>query len=148
MTKFQFYPERCVGCYACVSACIDEHTDVFSADGARRRILQQETPPQCSSGPHISWQMQACLHCETPACKDACPMDCFFADLASGTVQLDTTNCIGCGICANACPHSGILWRGGAPLKCDACLGRLQEGKKPRCVDACPCKAIDFQGFF
>jgi anaerobic dimethyl sulfoxide reductase subunit B (iron-sulfur subunit) len=45
-----------------------------------------------------------------------------------------------------ACPYDAPQFREGenpTMEKCDLCLERWQEGKKPICVEACPTRALD-----
>ena len=142
-TRFRFLPERCVGCGACVSACLDEHAFDLNDQRPWRCISQTEQPPYQDQKAHITWYSHGCLHCAAPACLDACPMGCFFPDPRTGTVQLTTDACIGCGLCLNACPHGAIqLTQSGHATKCNGCRQRLEQGLPPRCAAACPCKAI------
>lgn len=139
--QFHFHPELCVGCGACVTACMDEHDAFPMATQPLRRLYRTEHV-RAGVG-QISWYSLACLHCENPYCAAACPNDCFSTDSATGTVQLDATGCVGCGACVNACPFRGIVFTSQDKAdKCDGCLSRLREGLRPRCVDACPRHAI------
>ena len=139
--RFNFHPELCVGCGACVTACIDEH-DAFpvSREPLRRIYRTERTRNKRVS---IVWYSLACLHCEQPECAAACPQNCFSTDPATGTVQLDNTNCIGCGACVRGCRFQGVVQSGREKVtKCDGCVERLRMGLLPRCVTACPRQAI------
>lgn len=137
---FNFHPELCVGCGACVAACLDEKNNLPVTRAPLRRIYGQE---KVRSGKgRLNWYTVACLHCDAPGCMNACPKNCFSLDTATGTVQLDNANCIGCGACAKACRFDGIVFQNGKADKCDGCLNRLRHGQRPRCVDACPRYAI------
>ncbi|MCX6012263.1 MAG: hypothetical protein NTV30_02385, partial [Chloroflexi bacterium] len=62
---------------------------------------------------------------------------------------VDRNVCLGkddCGDCLEACPYKSPQF--GAEdnarmQKCDLCLDRLEENKKPICVDGCPMRALD-----
>lgn len=49
--------------------------------------------------------------------------------------------CIGCGVCADACPFGMVAFRGddGPPLICDLC------GGEPACVGRCATGAIVYR---
>ena len=137
---FNFHPELCVGCDACVTACLDEQDNLPVTRAPLRRVLRHE---QVRAGKgSLAWYSIACLHCESHECMDACPKGCFSLDTATGTIQLDPTHCIGCRACAKACPFDGIVFNEKKADKCDGCLKRLRCGQLPRCVDACPRHAI------
>lgn len=135
---FNFHPERCTGCGACVAACMDEHSDFTCAI---RRLRQQEK--RTRRGWKVEWYSIACLHCSAHPCVSSCPKQCFSLDAETGTVQLDAAACVGCGSCIRACPYEGIIfdWNHRAE-KCDGCIERLRLGLLPRCVSACPQAAI------
>ncbi len=139
--NFTFHPELCVGCGACIGACLDEQNNLPVTKPLLRTLWRAEQNSR--RGPHITWYSLACLHCENPACEDACPRGCFSTDPATGTVQLDSTRCIGCRSCAGACRYRAIAFdENGRAVKCDGCRDRLLYGMLPRCVEACPRRAI------
>lgn len=139
--RFNFHPTLCIGCGACVTACMDEH-DAFPVTAEPLRRLYQAEHLQKGVG-KITWYSLSCLHCDEHGCVAACPKDCFTVDAATGTVQLDSTYCIGCKACAKACRFKGIVFtQQKKAAKCDGCLERLRLGLTPRCVEACPRYAI------
>jgi len=66
-----------------------------------------------------------------------------------GIVVVDGDACLGkdaCLLCLEACPYDAPQFgaEDNAKMqKCDLCLERWQEGKKPTCVMACPTEALD-----
>ena len=68
----------------------------------------------------------------------------------NGIVVVDREICLGkdeCGQCLEACPYDAPQFsvEGNAKMqKCDFCLSRLDEGKEPICVAACPMRAFGF----
>ena len=136
---FNFLPELCVGCGACVAACMDEQGD-FERTPLRRLYRTERFRNGKGS---VVWYSVACLHCEAHGCLSACPKGCFSLDDETGTVQLDSTACVGCGACARACALGGIVLEDKKARKCDGCIQRLREGQLPRCVGACPRFAIN-----
>lgn len=88
----------------------------------------------------------SCNHCDDPACVKVCPTGAHFKRKEDGLVVIDTQKCIGCGMCAKACPYGAPVLDEAAKKmrKCDGCLDRIKAGKSPLCVEACPQRAIEF----
>lgn len=160
--------KRCYGCFACSMACkVKNHTPpgVFWA-----RVLKGEA----GSYPNTMRQALPvlCMHCEEPSCMEVCPTGAT-QQQEDGIVIVDKDKCMGCKYCIMACPYGARYsvekWESyfpdGLPLspyeefakkaweekygvgvatKCDFCRDRLEEGKDPACVTACPAKARTF----
>lgn len=135
---------RCTRCDDCVRACAATH------DGNPRF---QRTGPT-----HGRLQFaQACMHCEDPVCMLGCPTGAIHRDLTSGVVRIEEPICIGCRVCAHACPYDNIQMTEirdaqgrtyvdadrGLPIlkatKCDLCH---QQPAGPACTAACPHDAL------
>lgn len=147
---FYFDADRCTGCKTCELACKD-YKDL-GTDVNFRRIYEYaggEWLPQ----PNGCWNHNvfayyvsiSCNHCENPACVSVCPTGAMHKN-ADGFVIVDEQLCIGCRYCHMACPYDAPQYdaQKGHMTKCDGCYSRVQEGKKPICVDACPLRALDF----
>lgn len=132
----RFDSKECIGCGACVTACIDQNdTDIKGGQHPRRRI--SESTKKKGEQVVLVFGSHACHHCKKPFCMSACPQECFSFDPETGFVLLDTEDCIGCGLCAEACPFDAIEMYQGLPDKCDGCVIRVQNGLEPACVHAC-----------
>ena len=131
-------PSRCVCCYACVVACLDQHCNLGETGPALRRAIRLE-----NTVGKISCVSVGCMHCADAPCLAACPKDAIYRDPETGLVQVDRDRCIGCRKCSRVCPF-------GAPqftqdrkmIKCDGCLDRVRQGKLPVCVQTCPSGAL------
>lgn len=133
---------RCVGCGACVVACMDQN-DIYPESGqpALRRIYQIEN----SSFPNaaIQYISSGCRHCEDSPCIIGCPTGAIYKNYETGSVLVDTDLCIGCHSCALACPFGVPRYDRNDKLnKCDLCSVRVGNGLRPACVKVCPTEAL------
>jgi len=135
-------PSRCIGCFSCEVACKMEHE---LPAGPRPIRVIQVGPLEHGDELTMKYQPTACLHCNSPACVEACPTGAM-QKREDGLVFPDTDLCIGCQHCAIACPfgipqlHPGT----GKITKCDGCVDRVDIGLSPACVLACPTGALSF----
>jgi anaerobic dimethyl sulfoxide reductase subunit B (iron-sulfur subunit) len=66
-----------------------------------------------------------------------------------GIVIVDTEVCLGrdyCQLCLETCPYDAPQFgveENAKMQKCDLCIDRWGEGKKPICVSSCPTRALD-----
>ena len=153
MAQFGFYfdSSRCTGCKTCELACKDYNDldtnilfrKVYDFEGGEWKQGQDGTWTTTSFVYNVS---AACNFCDTPACVAVCPVEATTKDEETGLVQVDSAICIGCGRCAAACPYE--VPKLDAELKiakrCDGCIARVRESKKPICVEACPLRALEF----
>jgi Fe-S-cluster-containing dehydrogenase component len=123
--------EDCMGCHACEVACKQEH----ELEVGPRLIRVMERAPV--------FVPIYCHHCARPPCKDACPVDAISRD-ARGIVCIDEELCIGCLACVEACPFGAMQFDEGreVAVKCDLCRERVEKGKEPACVRACPTHCV------
>jgi Fe-S-cluster-containing dehydrogenase component len=95
---------------------------------------------------------RSCLHCETPACVTVCPTGASYKRAEDGIVLVDEDKCIGCQLCAWACPYGAreISAKRGTMQKCTLCVDRIYNetldsaDRQPACVAACPTRARHF----
>jgi sulfite dehydrogenase (quinone) subunit SoeB len=95
---------------------------------------------------------RSCLHCETPACVTVCPTGASYKRAEDGIVLVDEDKCIGCQLCAWACPYGAREYSAarGTMQKCTLCIDRIynesfeEADRQPACVMACPTRARHF----
>jgi anaerobic dimethyl sulfoxide reductase subunit B (iron-sulfur subunit) len=149
MKQFGFYfdQSRCTGCFACCVACKDWH-DIPAGPVHRVRVKTVEEGE--FPNPFVAHIFSPCYHCEDPGCLKACPAEAIVKRKEDGIVTVNQDECLGedsCGApCKDACPYGSPQFgeeESPRMQKCDLCLERWQEGKKPICVEACPLRALD-----
>lgn len=144
---FYFDQSRCTGCYTCIVACKDWHdVEAGPASWIRITALEKGKFPNLS----LSYLFTTCFHCHDPLCIEACHVSAITKREKNGIVIVDREICLGgekCKFaCRKACPYDAPQF-GAEPnakmQKCDLCLERWAEKKKPICVDSCPMRALD-----
>lgn len=88
----------------------------------------------------------ACNHCEDAPCMKNCPAMAYTRDQETGAIIHHAEACIGCKYCTWACPYDAPKFNENTKIveKCNFCVDRISEGKRPACVEACPVGALEF----
>lgn len=146
---FYFDQSRCSGCFTCIIACKDWHEYDLRAEPAnwiKINTIEKGRFPDLS----ISFLFITCLHCANPPCIPVCPVGAITKRKEDGIVVTDREICIGSencdGLCKLACPYKAPEFGSGQAVKiqkCDLCLDRWAQGRKPICIEACPMRALD-----
>jgi len=143
---FYFDQTLCTGCYACIVACKDWHdVPAGPASWMRLKTVEKGKYPDL----FVASIINPCFHCSEAACVPACPAGAISKRTHDGIVTVDSDACLGkdaCSECLDACPYDSPQFgaeESAKMQKCDLCQDRLEEGKKPICVDSCPMRALD-----
>ncbi len=157
--------DTCVGCQACVTGCKEWNTGGYPAPlsdvqpyGAHpsgawlNRVHGFEVEPEAGDSGRTVHFPRSCLHCENAACVTVCPTGASYKRAEDGIVLVDESKCIGCGLCAWACPYGAreLDPLAGVMKKCTLCIDRIynealpEEDREPACVRACPTRARHF----
>lgn len=132
---FVIDPSRCIGCEACVQACMECGTH----RGRSMIHLERVDPATTTQTAPV-----VCMHCEDPTCAQVCPADAI-KQTEGGVVQSALSpRCIGCSNCVLACPFGVPKYMAEIDqmMKCDLCVDRTSEGLKPMCASVCPSDAL------
>lgn len=147
---FYFDGRRCTGCKTCMLACKDCHD--LGSDISFRQVYEygggsweQHADGTVSHDTFVYYVSVSCNHCANPACSQVCPTGAMHKD-ERGLMGVDVKRCIGCGYCALSCPYRApkVDREAGHSVKCDGCAGRVEAGRSPVCVEACPLRVLDF----
>jgi Fe-S-cluster-containing dehydrogenase component len=132
---------RCVGCAACVLACRIENRRADTASW--RRVIPLNLRRR-EAGPTYFLSV-ACHHCEKPACLEGCPSRAYDRR-PDGIVVHHEELCLGCRYCEMTCPFGTPRYDDakGVMSKCHLCAHRLDSGRLPACVAACPTEALQY----
>ncbi|MDR1311502.1 MAG: 4Fe-4S dicluster domain-containing protein [Burkholderiaceae bacterium] len=93
-------PKRCGGCGICARACSRAHKAAGLQSHPRLAVIRDRS----LSAPVL------CHHCEAAPCAKVCPVNAI--SQSDGAVVLDEVMCIGCKLCAIACPFGAITLSG------------------------------------
>lgn len=150
---FIFDATLCTGCKACIIACKDKHNLDIGIQW--RRVLEYSggqwhaMPNGCYEQNIFAYYISlSCNHCQEAPCIESCPSQAMAKD-EYGIVRIDAERCIGCHACQKHCPYDAPQFdaKSKKMTKCDFCHDSLMEGKAPTCVEACPCRALNFGSY-
>jgi sulfite dehydrogenase (quinone) subunit SoeB len=155
--------DTCVGCHACAVAC-KEWNEGSKVSGPLADYEPYGAEPsgvwfnrirhyECGEYPEsktVNVPM-ACMHCEQPDCVTVCPTGASYKR-EDGIVLVNQETCMGCGLCAWACPYGAreLDADSGTMKKCTLCVDRIydqalpERQREPACVLACPTRARHF----
>ncbi|MCP4221025.1 MAG: cyclic nucleotide-binding domain-containing protein [bacterium] len=140
-------PDRCVSCRSCEIACAVAKSGSHKLGSA---IYEKPLPVKrihvrkVLNGSEPVIRPEHCTHCKAAPCLNSCKFVAIKRDVMSGTIAIVTDKCVGCGLCARACPFdviSMIRTKGKrkVALKCTYC-SEHQDG--PACVRSCPTNTL------
>ena len=152
--------DTCVGCHACVVHCKEWNTGGYPAPLSdmptpygpdptgtwlnRVHSYEVEVP---DAAPRVVHFPKSCLHCEDAPCVTVCPTGASYKRAEDGIVLVDEDLCIGCKLCAWACPYGAREFDAptGVMKKCTLCIDRIYNDHLadpvPACVSTCPARA-------
>lgn len=143
MRKIFVDSAKCLGCHSCELECAVAHSDAGSLFGAVAECPAPTARVSVGVSRSGSFPLQ-CRHCEDAQCVKACVTKALYRDEESGAILHKDDACIGCWMCAIACPFGVVEGnpKDGKVSKCDLCLSRDVE---PACVQGCPTGALSFE---
>ena len=171
----------CIGCRTCQWACKEENnipdavappwieifelkSEVAMTGHASLEDLKKGATTSYTQSPREDrWYLAVhCFHCDNPPCVKVCPVGATYKD-KDGLVLMRYDRCIGCRLCAAACPYGARRFNWHEPEvaedtvnplvpirplsvveKCTFCVHRTRQGRLPRCVEVCPVQAKHF----
>ncbi|UCF20628.1 MAG: 4Fe-4S dicluster domain-containing protein [Gemmatimonadota bacterium] len=144
---------RCLGCRLCEFACAKANGLPEPDPDVDITVARNTSPSQWSVCTRYDTEKgsvavkRQCMHCLQPACISACLTKAMHKT-PDGAVAWDGDKCLGCRFCMISCPFDVPKFEYDSPnpkiQKCVMCWERLQEGKKPACVENCPAGALKF----
>ncbi len=152
---------RCIGCHSCTVACKSEQNTapansplLFKGGNVQRPLhlsYRWVVVREGGTYPNVwrTFVTSSCNHCQSPACKAACPVDAI-SKRRDGIVLIDQEKCIGCKYCVWACPYGAPQWNEVTRKveKCTMCVERTDRGLEPACATTCVGKALTYVADF
>ncbi len=141
MTKYAFVIDqrKCIGCHACTVACKAEHDVPIGVYRTWVKYIEKGEFPNSRR----YFLVNRCNHCDNAPCVAICPTKALFKR-KDGIVDFDSSRCIGCKSCMQACPYDALYIDpdNHTAAKCNYCAHRTEVGLEPACVVVCPEQAI------
>ncbi len=156
--------DTCVGCHACVVSCKGWNTENYGAPLADadaygdnplgaflNRVHSYEGETETGDAQVVHFP-KSCLHCDDAPCVTVCPTGASYKRVEDGIVLVNESTCIGCGLCAWACPYGAREQDPAEKVmkKCTLCVDRIynenlpEVDRVPACVRTCPAGARHF----
>lgn len=149
---------RCYACHGCAVACKVANATPPGTFWTKTITEEKGKFPKA----HMEYTPLICNHCDKAPCVEVCPTGAS-KKLEDGTVQITTSECVGCQLCMEACPYGAryfneqdapTYWSekgkqdifeqarykqhpAGTVDKCTFCAPRREKGLPPACVQTC-----------
>jgi len=143
---FFYDASRCNGCHTCAVSC-KSWLEIPAGSQKPAKLHEWETGTFPNLQLHFVFV--PCFHCSNPVCV-AAANGAMMKEPSYGAVLMDPSMATTENMrdAAAACPYGAITFDsdedGATAVKCNMCIDRLQQGKKPVCVMSCPMRALDF----
>ncbi|MHA1568924.1 MAG: 4Fe-4S dicluster domain-containing protein [Alphaproteobacteria bacterium] len=156
----------CVGCHACAVNCKEWNSGGYHAPLTDQRPYDADPDGIWFNRVHtfeagrgadsrVVHFPKSCLHCEDAPCVAVCPTGASYKRADDGIVLVEEDKCIGCQLCAWACPYGAREFDrdSGVMKKCTLCIDRIynenleEVDRLPACVSTCPASARHFGDF-
>jgi Fe-S-cluster-containing dehydrogenase component/formate-dependent nitrite reductase membrane component NrfD len=130
---------KCIGCHACTVACKAEHDVPIGVYRTWVKYIERGEFPNTRR----YFLVNRCNHCDDAPCVAICPTRALYKR-PDGIVDFDSSRCIGCKSCMQACPYDALYIDPNThtAAKCNYCAHRTELGLEPACVVVCPERAI------
>jgi Fe-S-cluster-containing dehydrogenase component len=150
--------DTCVGCHACAVSCKEWNAPLSDLspygaepDGVWLNRVHSFEVGDGKAGATVHFP-RSCLHCANAPCVTVCPTGASYKRAEDGIVLVNEALCIGCQLCAWACPYGAreLDTVAGVMKKCTLCIDRIynenldEADRVPACVAACPTGARHF----
>lgn len=161
MNRFiAIHPDRCIGCGTCRAACSAGHREVGLQGEPRLSLVMTRDVSAAVT----------CHHCEGAPCLQVCPVSAIYRQ--DGAIVVNEQRCVGCRLCAIACPFGAIhpsgtsiagvagmavktptfpagldpilQWEVGVYTCAVKCDLCGYDEAGPQCVSACPTSALEY----
>lgn len=121
-------PDKCTSCKQCEKVCSLKHSRECNPVLSSIKVLRGGI-----MGQNFVTVPVVCQQCETPMCKEVCPMEAIYQDSKTAAYLINEERCIGCRLCTISCPLGAIEVNSNkrTAFKCDLC------GGDPECVKFC-----------
>jgi carbon-monoxide dehydrogenase iron sulfur subunit len=124
-------PDKCTSCRLCELVCSERAVGAYRPSRSHMQVAIYADD--------AIYIPMVCMQCHDAPCMAVCPSGALVRDPDTHAVLVLEERCVGCRMCALACPFGAINYWDGKARKCDLC------GGDPQCVQVCAPRALRYE---